>query len=150
MHRRHLLVLGLVTALLGVVWTAPAPVAAQSTFVMVAQGRMPRPALVLPDGTRKLVPAVSAGTVAAASLAATPSDLDDPNVRSDNTTDPGGASAGVTVDTAGCGNRNTAGNVRVNQDCTFRRQAEEAIAVNPANPRNLVAGQNDSVAGFNH
>jgi len=150
MHRRHLLVLGLVTALLGMVWTAPAPVAAKSTFVMVAQGRMPRPALVLPDGTRKLVPAVSAGTVAAASFAATPSDLDDPNVRSDNTTDPGGAAAGVSVETVGCSDRTSNGNVRVNQDCTFRRQAEESIKVDPANPRNLVAGQNDSVAGFNH
>lgn len=150
MQRRHLVILGLVTVLLGMVWTGPTTASAQSMIVKVAQGKIPRPALVLPDGTRKLVPAISAGTVAAASFAAAPSDLDDQNVRADNTADPGGAKAGVTIDTAGCANRNTAGNVRVNQDCTFRRQAEEAIAVNPANPRNLVAGQNDSVAGFNH
>jgi len=41
------------------------------------------------------------------------------------------------------------GNVRVNQDCTYRRQAEEMIAYNPANPNNLLAGQNDSRVGFN-
>jgi hypothetical protein len=40
--------------------------------------------------------------------------------------------------------------VRVNQDCSMRRQAEEAIAVNPTNPKNLIAGQNDSRVGFNH
>ena len=57
-----------------------------------------------------------------------------------------GASAG----SLGCSTRNADGSVRVNQDCTFRRQAEEGIAVNPANPSNLIAGQNDSRIGFNH
>jgi hypothetical protein len=32
----------------------------------------------------------------------------------------------------------------------LRRQAEEVIVVNPTNPNNLVAGQNDSRIGFNH
>ncbi len=41
-------------------------------------------------------------------------------------------------------------NRRVNQDCSFRRQAEEVVAVNPTNINNLVAGQNDSRIGFNH
>jgi hypothetical protein len=41
-------------------------------------------------------------------------------------------------------------NIRVNQDCSLRRQAEEVIAVNPVNPQNLLAGQNDSRIGFNH
>jgi hypothetical protein len=41
-------------------------------------------------------------------------------------------------------------NVRVNQDCTLRRQAEEVVAVNPRNSNNVVAGQNDSRIGFNH
>ena len=40
-------------------------------------------------------------------------------------------------------------NVRVNQDCTFRRQAEETIRYNPADPKNLLAGQNDSRVGYN-
>ncbi len=41
-------------------------------------------------------------------------------------------------------------NIRVNQDCTLRRQAEEAIAVNPLDASNLIASQNDSRLGFNH
>ena len=41
-------------------------------------------------------------------------------------------------------------NVRVNQDCSLRRQAEEVVAINPNNPSNLIAGQNDSRIGFNH
>ena len=41
-------------------------------------------------------------------------------------------------------------NVRVNQDCSLRRQAEEVVVVNPRNPNNLIAGQNDSRIGYNH
>ncbi len=58
--------------------------------------------------------------------------------------------------TGGCPNRYVGGgsnagpNVRVNQDCSLRRQAEEVIAVNPTNPNNLIAGQNDSRIGYNH
>ncbi len=37
----------------------------------------------------------------------------------------------------------------MNQDCSFRRQAEEEITYNPAHPRNLIAGQNDSRVGYN-
>ncbi len=40
-------------------------------------------------------------------------------------------------------------NVRVNQDCSLRRQAEEVIAINPNNPDNIIGGQNDSRIGFN-
>jgi hypothetical protein len=58
---------------------------------------------------------------------------------------------GMAPDTNGCSARNSAGiNVRVNQDCSFRRQAEEDITYNPADPTNLLAGQNDSRIGFNH
>jgi len=56
---------------------------------------------------------------------------------------------GQVQDTIGCSNRSSMGNVRVNQDCTYRRQAEEKIVYNPANPSNLLAGQNDSRVGFN-
>jgi hypothetical protein len=55
--------------------------------------------------------------------------------------------------TQGCSNVYTGtgpANIRVNQDCSQRRQAEEVIAVNPTNPLNLVAGQNDSRLGWNH
>ena len=57
------------------------------------------------------------------------------------------------ADTEGCQNvfrRHGKKNIRVNQDCSFRRQAEEAIQINPLNERNMVAGQNDSRIGFNH
>jgi hypothetical protein len=56
-------------------------------------------------------------------------------------------------ETEGCQNvfrRHGRENIRVNQDCSFRRQAEEAIQINPLNERNMVAGQNDSRIGFNH
>jgi hypothetical protein len=51
----------------------------------------------------------------------------------------------------GCGRRNAnrGTNTRVNQDCTFRRQAEEEMVYNPTDPNNLIAGQNDSRVGFN-
>src|SRR5215510_8508915 len=41
-------------------------------------------------------------------------------------------------------------NIRVNQDCSLRRQAEETILLNPTNEKNIIAGQNDSRIGFNH
>ena len=56
----------------------------------------------------------------------------------------------ITASSLGCSNRGSITNPRVNQDCTARRQAEEQIAVNPRDPNNLIAGQNDSRIGFNH
>jgi hypothetical protein len=56
---------------------------------------------------------------------------------------------GASMGSFGCGKRDSAGNTRVNQDCSFRRQAEEDITFNPAEPNNLLAGQNDSRVGFN-
>lgn len=58
-----------------------------------------------------------------------------------------------TPGTQGCSRVLTAGtrkNTRVNQDCSLRRQAEEVIAINPTNPKNLIAGANDNRIGFNH
>src|SRR5438552_3619533 len=55
----------------------------------------------------------------------------------------------ATATALGCANRGSATNPRMNQDCTLRRQAEEQITVNPADPTNLVGGQNDSRVGFN-
>jgi hypothetical protein len=59
--------------------------------------------------------------------------------------------------TGGCPNRfegddddNPPDNIRVNQDCTLRRQAEEWVGVNPRDFNNVLAGQNDSMVGFNH
>ncbi len=61
----------------------------------------------------------------------------------------GSTSPGIAVGSLGCRDRNHDRDVRVNQDCTYRRQAEEDIAYNPVNPRNLVAGMNDSIIGWN-
>lgn len=58
-----------------------------------------------------------------------------------------------TPGTQGCQNVFTSGNlrnIRVNQDCSLRRQAEEVIVPNPLNPKNLIAGQNDSRVGYNN
>ena len=55
--------------------------------------------------------------------------------------------------TEGCQNTFTGHgqkNIRVNQDCSFRRQAEEMVQLNPLNEKNIIAGQNDSRIGFNH
>src|SRR3954454_16688534 len=60
----------------------------------------------------------------------------------------GGAAPATPAHTLGCGNRGK-GNQRVNQDCTFRRQAEEDITYNPLDSKNIVGGQNDSRVGFN-
>jgi hypothetical protein len=58
-------------------------------------------------------------------------------------------SVDINPHTLGCSRRDSRGNTRVNQDCSFRRQAEEELVYNPADPRNLIGGQNDSRVGFN-
>jgi hypothetical protein len=67
---------------------------------------------------------------------------------------PGAPVGESTTDTEGCARTfiggNGISNTRVNQDCSYRRQAEESIAVNPTNKNNLIAAQNDSRIGFNH
>jgi hypothetical protein len=65
---------------------------------------------------------------------------------------PAPAPAGPKKNTLGCSNtfNGSYRNVRVNQDCSLRRQAEEWVAINPLDPNNVVAGQNDSRIGFNH
>ena len=147
--RRFCLLLGALTLLLGLVSAGPTSASAESTLLKVAKGKIKRAQIATPAGTRVL-PGISSGTLSAVLAQKDPEvDLDENDVRADNTADPGGERAGTTVNTVGCGNRGEGANSRVNQDCTFRRQAEELIKVNPANPRNLVAGQNDSRVGFN-
>jgi hypothetical protein len=63
--------------------------------------------------------------------------------------DPDFSDIGGGKETLGCAKRDGKDGVRVNQDCSFRRQAETDITYNPADPDNLVAGQNDSRVGFN-
>jgi hypothetical protein len=71
-----------------------------------------------------------------------------------NSGGPGHFSSGISSrNTQGCSNvffGNGQRNIRVNQDCSLRRQAEEVIAINPTDSSNFVAGQNDSRIGFNH
>lgn len=152
MHRRYLRLLTLASLLVGLVVVAPTNASAESVIVETAKGTLPGAQIETPEGVREL-PGISSGTLAAATPFRDPeTDFDTNDVRADNSTDPAGPKAGTTTRTVGCGSRNAGGeqNVRVNQDCTFRRQAEELIKVNPADPSNLVAGQNDSRIGFNH
>jgi len=151
MHRRFLLFLASASLLFGLVWLGPTSATADSTIVKFARGHIERGQIETAAGT-KTMPAISSGTLAAATpIKSLVVGVDGNDIRADNTADPGGNKAGTTIDTVGCSTRNSAHrNVRVNQDCSFRRQAEESITVNPANHSNLVAGQNDSRIGFNH
>ena len=130
-----------------------------------AQGTLRAPVLrVHRNGrtTTRRLPFISPSTVDAAEAAVNAQDerLEgaDANAGPD---DQGFPDIGQAEGTLGCSQRdrpghghhhhgNTGGrNVRVNQDCTFRRQAEEEITYNPVNPDNLVGGQNDSRVGYN-
>lgn len=98
--------------------------------------------------TKKL-PFISNGTIVAAHEALSAAEIRAEGVDGQ---DAGSfADIGQGNNTLGCGDRlgSHDNNIRVNQDCTFRRQAEEKIVFNPANPRNLLAGANDSRVGFN-
>jgi hypothetical protein len=62
----------------------------------------------------------------------------------------GGSAAGTTPPPVpGCADRNAGQNVRVTQDCGFRAQSEETLAVNPSNESDFVAASNDFRTGFN-
>jgi len=98
----------------------------------------------------KTMPFLSSARLRAAELAL----LSGPDHADEALADGGGANLAAgggaqSPNTVGCGNRTSNGNVRVNQDCSYRRQAEEKIVYNPSNPSNLIAGQNDSRVGFN-
>jgi hypothetical protein len=64
----------------------------------------------------------------------------------------GGGVHDITRNSKGCPNtfHGRVDNIRVNQDCSLRRQAEEWVGVNPRDFDNVIAGQNDSMVGFNH
>jgi hypothetical protein len=101
--------------------------------------------------TRRL-PFLSAGTLAAAQQALGISAGDDREEAADAAgtgQDLPSADLGAGPGSLGCAGRDSNGNKRVNQDCSFRRQAEETITFNPLDPNNLLAGQNDSRVGFN-
>ena len=106
-----------------------------------------------PNGTiTKQMPFISESSIIAAKFLG--SEEEDKDVAADAAS---GADFGLAGDATGsgpgslgCASRDKGkGNKRVNQDCTFRRQAEEDIAFDPSNPTHLTAGQNDSRVGFN-
>ncbi|HKW69928.1 MAG TPA: sialidase family protein [Candidatus Dormibacteraeota bacterium] len=140
MKRRILYGLAFAALVLGMVVSTPIPSAAEEGHHIKKAAKGQERAPVINTGTTvKTAPSLSAGLLQAASESLDRADADS-----------GEGSLSVSKSSLGCAHRNTDSNVRVNQDCTFRRQAEEGIAVNPADPTNLVAGQNDSRIGFNH
>jgi hypothetical protein len=123
---------------------------------------------------KRRMPAISAGTIAAAREAlgrgfaakrfqkfVVPPDggPEDHTLPADggeggNANGSGKADMGFRLGTYGCSGRTGSGSAhgkdtRANQDCTFRRQAEEDITYNPTDRENLLGGQNDSRVGFN-
>src|SRR5881227_443425 len=133
----------------------PAPALGQTTTNSVirnaATGKLQPVQLPSLTGI-KTAPFISSGTLVTAIEALTLGAADDRQEAADANSpdDLGAPGLGINPGTLGCSRRNVgAGSTRVNQDCTFRRQAEEMIAVNPARTGSLLAGQNDSRVGFN-
>lgn len=137
--RRRYWAVGVVTAMgVSLVAQASPSNARSSVPERIAAGTL-RPAYLQVDGGMKRMPFPSAAKIEALRTGSTGGG----NAQSART------SPGIAVKSAGCAERNLGRNVRVNQDCTYRRQAETDIAVNPTDPSNLVAGMNDSLTGFN-
>jgi hypothetical protein len=151
--RRTVTLLGALSIAAGALTaTAPVlPVAAKDSILkQVAKGEFKTPIVQTKEGARKL-PALSGSLVEAATSAfQAQGSAARAQAQAQSRADGAGSGLAASPTTLGCGQRNTNGNVRVNQDCTFRRQAEESITFNPADPNNLIAGQNDSRIGYNH
>lgn len=153
MNARHrsIALLSVAAVLVGALGTSTPALAKDSVLKRAARGELTgeHERVKAPDGrdteVEKELPFFSAGLVEAA-REALDGQTDARSSVAEGTAGPTGLAAG----SAGCGRRNPAGNVRVNQDCTFRRQAEQIIKANPAQPENLIAGMNDSRVGFNH
>lgn len=132
--------------LLGGLVVSPVGVSAQDSVVkQTADGKIRTVVLNTGSVTRTLA-GISGGLLAAARF------IPDPGLREEESDAASGTDIQqlkISQGTLGCRARNTDGNVRVNQDCTFRRQAEESIKINPSDPDNIIAGQNDSRIGYN-
>src|SRR5258708_496428 len=145
MRRRILVSLAVAALLSGLVISAPITASAKDSPIKRAAKGLLMPAVIKAPGfsatsnSIKTAPLFSSGLLQAAHESLERADASS-----------GEGSLSVSESSLGCGHRNPAGNVRVNQDCTYRRQAETTIAVNPIDPNNLIAGQNDSRVGFNH
>lgn len=148
MRRNPWTVIGILALLLAFfVQPVPSTSANQGTVLKAAKGQIPQP--VINTGTvRRTAPLISSSIMVAAldEVRAEEGDQASGNDGNLSLSAPSAGSPG----TLGCGGRDKGkGNERVNQDCTYRRQAEEDITYNPADPTNLTAGQNDSRVGFN-
>ena len=129
--------------LLGALMITPVDVSADGLVKQLAKGKISTDVIDTGHGLKN-APTISAGVLASVGAA---------DIRAEGAdADPilGPAGLGISGTSLGCRARNTKGDVRVNQDCTFRRQAEELIKINPKDPTNIIAGQNDSRVGFNH
>jgi len=159
MRRNFMAAIGIMALLASFVAQPSSPAAAKdSVVVQQAKGQIP-PAVIHTGSVTRKGPSLSAGVISGAldDLRAEEADQASSNDGSIAAAGPPGADRG----TLGCSQRNkgdngqgndesgNSRNVRVNQDCTFRRQAEESIIYNPADPSNLTAGQNDSRVGYN-
>jgi len=120
-----------------------------SVITLAATGQIQPAVIQLASGQTREAPFISDGPIAAVNEVLNANDkpeaADAASVQNVGVASPTGTSPG----SVGCSGRDTSGNKRVNQDCSFRRQAEEDIVFNPATPTNLLAGQNDSRLGFN-
>ncbi len=147
-----LLAMGLITNLFVVVPQAEA----KSMVALAATGKLQPAQLNLTNGTTRRLPFYTNGTLAAAKNVIAGKtfgyELDKGEAADEDTALDAGSTVGVAAGSVGCRERNAFDDdsVRVNQDCTFRRQAETLIKANPTNPQNLIAGQNDSRIGYNH
>jgi hypothetical protein len=130
-------------ALLFVIGSGSITSAGQSTFNRIATGQL-KPAVLHVNGVTKTMPFFSGGIIAS---------LQESRVSRAAGADVRGAAPadvpGVDTNSVGCADRAGGVNIRVNQDCTYRRQAEQDLAFNPTDPDNLVAGMNDSLTGWN-
>ena len=144
--RRAAFITGIV--LLSIIGTTPGGAIAQDTPIhQAAKGHVQPAVFTTPDGIEREAPFLSGGLLAAADGVIDGPDRDE---EADAASSSDSAFLAVSQGTLGCHGRNSDGNVRVNQDCGFRRQAEELIKINPLSPANIIAGQNDSRIGFNH
>jgi len=107
---------------------------------LIVEGKLKPAVIHLKNGQVKRLPFLSGGILSTIQARATVSSAS--ATRS-------ATGVGASVNSLGCSDRAGRRDVRVNQDCTYRRQAETNIAYNPTDPRNLVAGVNDSIVGWN-
>jgi hypothetical protein len=159
-RRRTITLLGLLAIAVGTLTASAVPAAAKDSVAKRAARGELRPAVlkttVQKDGktvtVNRTMPWISSGTLAAAQQALGVSAGDERAEAADAAgtgQDLPSADLGAGPGSLGCAGRDSSGNARVNQDCSFRRQAEEIITYNPLDANNLLAGQNDSRVGFN-